>query len=348
MLSPFDAEIIDDGVHYRAMHTLRNIWDIRALRRHAQAYAVLFGWSESGLFAALADGQPKTAQQLPGDERAIRATAPILAQLGILGGDGERWALTQMGLQLLEQGDLELALARRELEDLAQVAHVLQHGGPAVGPDGRSRVADGEDDAQASRAFQAMVHRRSAQAAQAVARRFSPLLRPGATAGPVTVLDLGGGHGRYAAALAERGLTVTVFDRAPCVAFAREHYGDSLSYLAGDFTSDDLGGPYDGVLMSDIIHNFGPDDNRALLRRVYDALKPGGLLAISEQFIEDGLRSPERPAFFALVMLLYTRNGQCYTIGEARQLCLDAGLAEHSSWRLTDTDSIIAFWQKPA
>src|SRR5260221_10918782 len=69
------------------------------------------------------------------------------------------------------------------------------------------------------------------------------------------ILDLGGGHGRYAAAFAEAlpGAAVTLFDREIVVPIARELSGDGFGTLGGDFLQDDLGGPYDIVFMGGIV-----------------------------------------------------------------------------------------------
>jgi 2-polyprenyl-3-methyl-5-hydroxy-6-metoxy-1,4-benzoquinol methylase len=152
-----------------------------------------------------------------------------------------------------------------------------------------------------------MLYQRSAAAARTTVVAVRSRL-PGAA----EILDVGGGHGRYGAELAEAGYAVTLFDRPVCVAIARERYGDRIQYRAGDFMVDALGGPYDAALLSNIVHGFGFEENRTLLQHLRPALKPGGLVLVRDMFLDDYRAHPTEAAFFNLTMLMYTREGRVY------------------------------------
>jgi SAM-dependent methyltransferase len=108
--------------------------------------------------------------------------------------------------------------------------------------------------------------------------------------GARTLLDIGGSHGHYAAVLCRRhrGLRATVLDLPEAVAraaplLAAEGLGDRLVHRVGDARTADLGAEaYDVVLMASLVHHFDAPTNRALVRRVARALRPGGHLAIYE------------------------------------------------------------------
>ena len=81
---------------------------------------------------------------------------------------------------------------------------------------------------------------------------------------PRTLLDLGGGHGWYSAALCLRhpGLTATVLDLPGSAAVGREIIAaagltDRVRFRDGDATTADLGGGYDAVLCFNLIHHLG-------------------------------------------------------------------------------------------
>jgi 2-polyprenyl-3-methyl-5-hydroxy-6-metoxy-1,4-benzoquinol methylase len=299
--------------------------DIDALRSAAELHAVLAAWSGAGLFQTLADGKPRRPDELAVDARAVRIMAAVLVQAGVLCTDGERLALSETALQLHEGGALRLGSAEQALGDLSRLDAVLAQGGPVRAEDGTERVTEVgviPSDPEAARAFMDHLYRRSEASSAEVVRWLAPWLEPGAQ-----VLDLGGGHGRYARDLVRAGFRATLFDLEVCVELAREKHGETLEYRTGDFLHDDLGGPYDAVLLSNIVHGLGAGVNVQLVRRVARALAPKGVTLFKDMFFLDELGGgPEKPAQFGLRMLMYTREGKSYSLPELRRMCSEAGL----------------------
>lgn len=202
------------------------------------------------------------------------------------------------------------------------------------GADGTSRVTEGgvrEHDREGSKAFLEYLYRRSAGDAGDVARWLAPRLKAGAG-----VLDLGGGHGRYGRALADLGLAVTLFDRSLVVELARERHGEALSFRSGDFLVDDVGGPYEAVLLSNIVHGLGPGESAGLFGRLRGAMTPGGLIVFKDMFLDEHGAQPAEAAFFDLTMLMYTREGRTYRVTELRELLRAAGFADGEHVYFTD------------
>jgi len=114
-------------------------------------------------------------------------------------------------------------------------------------------------------------------------------------AGATRLLDLGGAHGTFAAALCDRhpGLEATVLDLPGSVAVGRELRGDDprVAFVEGDMLDPgtDLGGPHDAVLLFDVIHHLSAEQTAALLTRIRAVLRPGGTLAVLDLF-----RAPRR------------------------------------------------------
>ena len=107
------------------------------------------------------------------------------------------------------------------------------------------------------------------------------------------VLDLAAGHGLYgiAVARANPGATIVAQDWEQVLAVARENaeragVADRLRLLPGSAFEVDFGEGFDLVLVPNFLHHFDPPTCVALLRRVHDALAPGGRAAIVE-FVPD-------------------------------------------------------------
>jgi hypothetical protein len=112
---------------------------------------------------------------------------------------------------------------------------------------------------------------------------------------PAALLDVAGAHGWFAAALCERHPTMraTVVDlpgsaRVGREIIARAGLADRVLHVDGDMFSAELGGPYDGALVFDIIHHLSGDQTLALLRRVRAVLRPGATIAILDMFRRPG------------------------------------------------------------
>ena len=150
-----------------------------------------------------------------------------------------------------------------------------------------------------------------------------------------SLLDLGGGPGTYAIHFcrANSGLAATVFDLATTRPFAEKTISEfdlshRISFRAGNYLTDDIGGGYDVAWLSHILHGEGPDDCGRILRKTVKSLNSGGLVIIHEFILDDTMDQPLFPALFSLNMLLGTPSGQAYSEGQLQQMMLDAGLKQ--------------------
>lgn len=172
------------------------------------------------------------------------------------------------------------------------------------------------------------------------ARGMGPMMAP--TAGLVAeavgraekVLDIAAGHGLYgiAVARANPGATVVAQDWEAVLEVARENaeragVSDRLRTLPGSAFEVAFGEGFDLVLVPNFLHHFDPPTCVALLRRVRDALVPGGRAAIIEFVPNPDRVSPPGPATFSLKMLVTTPAGDAYTYAEIDRMCREAGFA---------------------
>ena len=144
------------------------------------------------------------------------------------------------------------------------------------------------------------------------------------------LLDLGGAHGNYGLAVARRfpGLRPTVLDLGGPIATAREMRlrrgsADDIDFVVGDILQDDLGDDWDVILYNNMIHLFTSQQNREILSRVYDALRPDGVLAIQDQFLGIGRFQDRLAAFTSLNY--FTVGGRSYRIKETHELLRNTG-----------------------
>lgn len=122
-------------------------------------------------------------------------------------------------------------------------------------------------------------------------------------ADPTALLDVAGAHGWFSAALCERhpNLKATVVDLPGSARVGREiiaaaGLGDRVEHREGDMFATDLGGPYDGALVFDIVHHLSGEQVTELLARVRAVLKPGGTVAVLDMFRSAEGRRPRASA----------------------------------------------------
>ncbi|MBV8688025.1 MAG: methyltransferase [Alphaproteobacteria bacterium] len=119
-------------------------------------------------------------------------------------------------------------------------------------------------------------------------------------------LDIGGNHGQYSAAFCRKNpqLVATIFDVPDALEYAIATNNPQFDIRAGDIRKDDPGSGYDAVLVSNLIHYFGPEECQAIIKRAAGALAPGGMIVISDQVGSSNNR-PLVDAFLHMMSLHY-------------------------------------------
>jgi hypothetical protein len=207
--------------------------------------------------------------------------------------------------------------------DWAKLAECVRTGRPVERP----RPAEGEPSPQRDHFYRAM-RDLARQQAEGLAARLG--LEPGRR-----LLDLGGGPGVYACTFASEvpGLEAAVFD----LPGAREHFlaerarhpgAELVEFVAGDYRSEPVGGPYHVVWISQVLHGAGPAECRQLMHKAAEALAPGGVLWVQEFIVDPTGQGHLFPALFGLNMLVNTSEGRSYTREEIAEMMAAAGLAE--------------------
>ena len=312
------------------MVPVKSVDDLMAVGHGYQRSMILLAALKLGVFRGLAAGgcdASALARRVGADPGKLSVLLDALVALGLVGKRGKRYRNAKPAHDLLLPGP-------RSKESI--LLHHLDGWGEwgrlsATVRAGRTPRGGGEGNWQEN--FIRGMEENALERAAVVARKIP--LRPGER-----VLDLGGGPGTYAVAWADAcpGAGITVFDTPATLRVARKILREKgaqgrVRLVEGDFLEDPLGGPYDFVWISQILHAYSGSDCVKLLRRARSALVPGGRVAVQEFLPAEGKTSPAGPVFFSVHMVAVTEGGRAYTGREIAAMIKAAGFRKISAAR---------------
>ena len=298
---------------------------LQALRAWQDSRIVLSA-IELDLFSAVGGGatSAEVAERLGLDPRGADILLHAVAALGLLEKHGEAFrngALADRHLRAGAPHDLRAALRHNAAlwHRWSRLSEVVRTGQPAPRAE-----RDPDDD----ESFIAAMHMNASARAPLVVAALD-------LSGARRALDLGGGSGGYAIALARAvpGLQVEVVDTPDVVPLTRRYVAragleDRVRAREGDLRAGEYGQGYDLVLLSAICHMLARDENADLIRRAARALGAGGRLVIQDYVLDPGRASPKPAAVFAVNMLVNTAAGTNYTEADYVAWMRAAGLAD--------------------
>jgi precorrin-6B methylase 2 len=246
-----------------------------------------------GAIERLASGECGAAELAQGcglHPRGAEALLAALAALGVCREAGGRFGLTRAARRVLV-GTGDLSRRSVVLHDLwhfglwARLEASLRSGAPVADRTGDPFFSDPAVLGAFFPNFTRAMEETGREAAARLAREL-PL------AGSERVLDLGGGGGGFAAALARAHpkLEAVVFELPPVAreaerVLAAAGLEERVEVRAGSFLADALdpsGRGFDLALLSRVLMGLGDGDAAALLSRARAALRPGGRVVVHE------------------------------------------------------------------
>lgn len=291
-----------------------------------QGGAVVTAAHRLGVFDAL-DARPVAvgvlAGKLDAEEAPLRALLDSLVPMGLAGRADGGYVAAPGADALRAGGELSLVVDKESVfarlwQDLDQV---VRTGEPLLAP-WRTRLERAPD---AALAF--------LDALEVLARLTGPPLHELPELAPGRrVLDVGGGVGSHARALAGAGSLVTLVELPVVATGARERLADvagRVTVLAADVeTAPACGvepGTFDAALVSHLLQEL-PDAVAGVevLRAAAAAVRPGGTVVVNE-FAGDAGPGGFGPRF-DLMMRLET-GGAAYPVAELERMLRAAGLA---------------------
>lgn len=167
--------------------------------------------------------------------------------------------------------------------------------------------------------------------AQALARALG--VRP--ESGPISVLDLAAGSGVWSVAIAQQSpqIRVTAVDWPGVIPVTKKvtaRYGlaDRYTFVAGDLHSTNFGQGHSIATLGHILHSEGEARSRRLLKKTFEALAPGGTIAIAEILVDAKRRVAVSALIFAVNMLVNSDEGDTFCFDEIRGWLLDTGFEQ--------------------
>jgi SAM-dependent methyltransferase len=268
--------------------------------------------SKIGLFDALAAG-PATVEQLAErcdtDVDGTGKLLPTLVSSGYLRARGETFALTAMSRKWL------LSTSQHSLADklLFQFSEWdLMERAEEFVRTGKQEDFHATLDSREWKLYQRGMRSVASTATDALVRAIK------IPAGATRLLDIGGSHGVYSAALCRRHpkLDAVVLDLPGAVEhaaplLAAEGLGERLRHQVGDALTDDLGTEvYDAVIIVGVVHHFTDAQNRSLAAKVARALRPGGTYTIADFFrLPHVSQAQQLPALMDFYFALTSESG---------------------------------------
>ena len=290
---------------------------------------VLFTASDLGVFKILnqyKEADLKTiCNETGGDLRGTRLLLDACAATGLIVKNGEKYSNTPESDAFLvpgKPGDLSNAIRynRDVYNAWGKLPELVKTGNPVEKP----TLHLGEDK-QRTRAFVMSMHGR----AMGIGRMLIPMLDLNDCK---QLFDVGGGSGAFAILAAQNNpaLHCTVMDLPAISEIASEivaatDVADRVKCVAGDYHTAEFPDNNDVINILGVLHQESPESIITILKKCYNALKPGGKINIMDMMTDETRCNPPFSALFAVNMALTTENGWVFSSKDMEEWLTEAG-----------------------
>lgn len=222
-------------------------------------------------------------------------------------------------------GIASVAASTGEWEALGRLARTVREGGPVPGVDALAPDFPYWVDFATHTTFGTV------RAAELLADVLEPWAKERTG---LRVLDAGCGHGLTGYTLARRlpDARITSQDWPTVLEVADGHarrlgVRDRVELLPGDVFDVPLDGPYNVVVVGNLLFHFPPERAAALMKRLAGVLAPGGRLVVLGFTTGDRPPADEPHAhLLGLLMLSWTAGGELHSTEAHRAMLAEAGL----------------------
>jgi SAM-dependent methyltransferase len=304
---------------------------------------------ELGLFADLDRHGPATAEQLGArldlHPRGRRDFLDALVALGLLVKEGEHYRNSEVaGRHLLPGGPTYLGgfldRANRVLYPAwGKLTDAVRTGQPQV-----PMASPGEFQRMLADPGQLAQYLRMMDSVNGL---IAPVLAKAYDwSGCRLLVDVGGARGNLAAQLvrAHPHLSACVFDLPAMAAPLAEHVASlvppgRVRFVGGNFFVDPLP-EGDVLILGHVLHNWSAEERQVLVKKAYEAVRPGGALLVYDAMLDDEPTDLAR-ILVSLNMLLVTAGGAEYRASECREWLAGAGFVDIEERPLTAGDTLV-------
>jgi hypothetical protein len=292
----------------------------------------------------LLDASPKTAAQLAAKSgaslRGVKAICNALVGLHLLARDGNRYRLEPESAAFLVadkpgyHGGFFTHMSTQLVPNWLSLANIVRTGKPA------SSVNSEGEGSEFFAAFVESLFPLSYGAAQALGGHLGlPKSKD-----RVSVLDLAAGSGVWGIALAQMSphVQINAVDWPTVLAVtkkvARQHgVARQFTGIPGDLLKATFGRNHNVATLGHILHSEGAARSQQLLKKTFDALAPGGTIAIMEFLVKQDRTEPVVALLFAVNMLVNTEEGDAFSFEEISGWLRKAGFVKP---RLLDVPAV--------
>lgn len=256
----------------------------------------------------------------------------LFLALGLVNKRGGRYSLSAVARDYLVSGTpwslVPYYASQRDRPQCREFREVLKSDRPA----GWSSAGEGRDwleamkDAQFADAFTAAMDSRGTFLARKLAAKLDCRTYR-------SLLDIAGGSGVYACALAQANdrMAATVLERAPVDRATRrsiesKQMSGRVHVIAGDMFKEIPEG-YDIHLFANVLHDWDYESARRLLEMSYEAVDDGGMIAIFDAHLNKSKDGPLAVAEYSC-LLMHSTVGRCYSIEEVEGMLSSAGFTD--------------------
>ncbi len=299
--------------------------------------AVLKAAIELELFTRIAEGHrtvPALARIGGTSERALRALLDALVFSGLLTRQQSEYGLTPTGEAFLVKGKPayhgDALLGDFAWDARGQLSRIVRTG-KAILP---AAYGEAAEPLWAGIAAANLVDwQRQIDDANAIWDKLSIAPENGKQ---LRVLDVGAGAGIVSIALAKRypSARITVVDRPMVLTYTKQiveaaGVAGRVTLLSGDaLTLDFRSESYEVAWFGNITLFLSPEQNIGLLRKAFEALVPNGRVVIQAPMSDEERKGPSEVAMAGVEIVLFSPEGDVYTLTEYRGMLETAGFSE--------------------
>jgi precorrin-6B methylase 2 len=160
-----------------------------------------------------------------------------------------------------------------------------------------------------------------------------------------TLCDIGGSGANLSIHVVKNNehMRCISFDLPPVTPVATENIQkmglvDKITITSGDFFVDDFP-KADVITMGNILHDWGLNDKRMLIKKAYDALPDGGAFIVIENIIDSERNKNAFGLLMSLNMAIETAEGFDFTVADIDAWTKEAGFKQSSVMPLTGPSS---------
>ncbi|MBI3124247.1 MAG: methyltransferase domain-containing protein [Ignavibacteriales bacterium] len=300
---------------------------IRELANGFQVSRIILTAVELGIFSLLDKhlvSSAEVAKQIGADARATDRLLNALVSLGFLNKVHEKFYNTDAASSYLVKSKPEFMGGLFHTNELWKSWGTLTNAVKV----GTSVYESEKSDSDWTESFIAAMHYRAAKEAKILAMMLN-------LNSAKKMLDIGGGSGAFSMGMIENNpaLKAIVFDLPNVIPLTKKYvesfsHKENISYVEGNYLTDEFGDGYDLVLLSAIVHINSYEQNKTLISKCYNSLNIGGQIVIKDWVMSDARTEPLGGALFALNMLVGTECGDTYTEKEMREWLSNAGITK--------------------